>query len=45
MRENWRKEIRELSNKDLLDELERPTNNWNEDVLRETLSRIFSKLR
>ena len=41
-REIWRKEISQLSDKDLLDELTTPTSNWKEDVLRESLKRILT---
>ena len=37
-----REEVRKLSKEDLLDELQRPTDNWKEDVIRETLSRILN---
>ncbi len=40
----WRKEITNLSDKDLLDELQRPIGDWQEDVGRETLRRILSRL-
>ena len=39
-----RKEARVLSRVDLIDELQRPTGNWNEDVMRETLLRIYENL-
>ncbi len=39
--EKWRGEVRRLSDKGLLDELQKPIYNWNEDVLRETLYRIL----
>ena len=41
--ENWRKEVRELSYKDLLDELQRPTHDWKQDVMREALYRLLKQ--
>jgi uncharacterized protein (UPF0297 family) len=41
---NWRNEIRKLSREELIDELLRPTNIWQEDVIRETLLRIYENL-
>lgn len=43
-KEKWRKEITELSNNDLLDELSRPTNDWNGDVIRESIYRILKEV-
>ena len=40
-----RKEVKGLSNIDLDDELQRPTDNWKEDVLRETLRRILENAK
>ena len=40
----WRKEIRELSDINLFDELQRPTGIWNVDVSNEVLSRILGRL-
>ena len=40
-REKWRKDIKNLSDAELDDELQRPTSDWNEDVLRETLRRLL----
>ena len=39
-----REEVRKLSDIELFDELQRPTDNWKEDVIRETLSRILGRL-
>lgn len=39
-----REEVRKLSDEELFDELQRPTDNWKEDVIRETLSRILGRL-
>lgn len=39
-----RKEISDLSDADLIDELQRPTRDWQQDVLRESVMRILSKL-
>lgn len=39
--QEWRKQIRELSDIELLDELQRPTDNWKEDVIRESLFRLL----
>lgn len=38
----WREEISNLSKEDLSDELTRPTGDWENDVLRETLRRILN---
>ena len=43
--ENWRKDVTNLSNEELDDELQRPTSDWKEDVLRETLRRILKNKR
>ena len=40
-REKWRKEIKNLSDNQLDDELMKPTGDWREDILRETLRRIL----
>jgi hypothetical protein len=42
--DEWRKEVRELSDLQLFEELQKPTGYWREDVLRETLSRILGRL-
>jgi len=39
--EKWRKELENLSDDELDDELLIPTDDWREDVLRETLRRIL----
>ena len=41
----WRKQIIELSDEDLIDELERPTSDWEKDVTRESLRRILQLLK
>lgn len=38
-----RKEVKNLSDTDLDDELQRPTGDWKEDVLRESLRRILNQ--
>ena len=38
-----REEVSKLLDIDLLDELQRPTDNWKEDVIREALFRILSR--
>jgi len=40
-----RKEVRQLSDGNLCDDLERPTGNWNEDVLREAVRRLLRSRR
>ncbi len=39
----WRKEVRDLSNEDLIDELNRPTSDWEKDVRREALARLLKR--
>ena len=41
--EVYRKEIKDLSDEELNDELLRPTGVWKEDVLRESIRRILLK--
>jgi len=43
--QKWRKELKDLSDFDLDNELQRPTNNWEEDVIKETLRRILKILK
>jgi hypothetical protein len=38
-----REEVRDLSDKQLSDELLKPTGNWREDIIRETLKRILDR--
>ena len=38
-----REEVRDLSNRQISDELLRPTGNWKEDIIRETLKRILDR--
>ena len=40
-----RKEVFNLSNEELMDELTRPTDNWKEDVIREALRRLLENAR
>ncbi len=37
----WRIEIQNLTDKELLDELNRPTHDWKLDVMREALYRLL----
>ncbi len=39
-----RQEALDLTDKELMDELTRPTNDWKEDVRNEALLRIFKKV-
>ena len=41
----WREEVKALSNEELDDELQRPTGDWKEDVLRESLRRLLSQTK
>ena len=38
-----RKEVSDLTDEELMDELQRPTGNWKEDVQREALRRLLEK--
>lgn len=42
--QKWRHEIKQLSDEELIDELQRPSGNWKKDVNRETLCRILFRL-
>ena len=43
LEDEWRKQIRELSDEGLIRELDKPTGHWNEDVLRESIKRLIQK--
>ena len=43
--DKWRKEINNLTDKELIDELDRPTGDWKEDIFRETIKRILKHMK
>lgn len=40
---DWRKELTEMDDEELIDELQRPTDDWKMDVQREALRRLLEK--
>ena len=44
-RMKWRKEIKDFTDEEMDDELQRPTQDWNLDVTREALRRLLNAKR